>query len=125
MARYPTFHQTEKGGGSKTPTVTGRKGNANRARAVPEMDVWRKHEAEAVYVANSEPAIWPWEGGRAGVVERDPIYGEEARLTQGSPTALTSKVATGVRKPSRVGEPEAAREQRVADPRVVLRSQGR
>jgi len=77
MARYPTFHQTEKGGGSKTPTVTGRKGNANRARAVPEMDVWRKHEAEAVYVANSEPAIWPWEGGRAGVAERDPISGVE------------------------------------------------
>ena len=75
MVRYPTFHQTEKGGGSKTPTVTGRQGNANRARAVPEMDVWRKHEAEAVYVANSEPAIWPWEGGRAGVAERDPISG--------------------------------------------------
>ncbi|MCK4417533.1 MAG: hypothetical protein KAV99_05150, partial [Candidatus Latescibacteria bacterium] len=36
----------------------------------------RKHEAELVYVANSEPARWCWGGGRAGVTERDLISGE-------------------------------------------------
>jgi hypothetical protein len=71
-----------------------------------------------VYVANSEPAIWPWEGGRAGMAERDPVsgptclrwsgtgYGEGARLTQGSPPALTpSKAAGGVRKPKPTRRP--------------------
>ncbi len=40
------------------PTATERKGNANKARAKPEMDVWRKHEVEPMYVADSEPAKW-------------------------------------------------------------------
>ena len=66
----------EQSGSNKTFTVTGRKNNANKARAKPEMDVWRKHEAEIVYVANSEPAKWLRGGGRAGVAERDLISGE-------------------------------------------------
>ena len=35
------------------------------------------------------------------------------------------EAARDVRKPNREGEPEAGREQRVADPRVVLMTQGR
>jgi hypothetical protein len=46
--------------------------------------VWRKHEAESMYVADSEPAIWLWGGGRARVVRQDlisgePIHGEAGR----------------------------------------------
>jgi len=44
--------------GRTTPT---RQGHCQR------WGVWRKHEAEPVYVANSEPAIWCWWGGWAGV----------------------------------------------------------
>jgi hypothetical protein len=32
-----------------------------------------------MYVANSEPTIWPRGGGRAGVAERDLISGEPNR----------------------------------------------
>jgi hypothetical protein len=58
-----------------------------------------------MYVANSEPTIWPRGGGRAGVAERDLISGEPnrgevgrdmgevVRLTQGSPPDLTSEAA--------------------------------
>ena len=46
------------------------------------------------------------------------------RLTQGSPPDMTLKAAIDVRKPTRLGEPEAVRGQRVADPRVVLMTQG-
>ena len=46
--------------------------------------VWRKHEAESMYVADSEPAIWLWGGGRARVGRQDlisgePIHGEAGR----------------------------------------------
>jgi len=70
--------------------------------------VWRKHEAEPMYVANSEPTIWQRGGGPAGVGERDLIsgepnrswtgYGEVVRLTQGSPPDLALNVAIDVRK---------------------------
>ena len=50
--------------GRTTPT---RQGHYQR------WGVWRKHEAELVYVTNSEPAIWVCGGGRAGVDERVPI----------------------------------------------------
>ena len=53
--------------------MIGRKANANKARADQRWDVRRKHEAELVYVANSEPARWVPGGGRAGVSERAPI----------------------------------------------------
>ena len=36
-----------------------------------------------MYVANSEPAIWQWEGGRAGVRERVLISGEATRSEAG------------------------------------------
>jgi len=64
------------------------------------MDVWRKHEAEPMYVANSEPTKWLRGGGRAGVPERVLISGEPNRgevgrdmgrrcgLTWGSPPVL-------------------------------------
>ena len=38
--------------------------------------VWRKHEAESMYVANSKLAIWRWGEGRAGVKERVLISGK-------------------------------------------------
>jgi len=37
--------------GRTTPTRQGH---------IQKWCVWRKHEAEPVYVANSEPAIWCW-----------------------------------------------------------------
>ena len=52
-------------------------------------------------------------------------YGEAMRLTQGSPPDLASRAAEDVRKPTRQGEPETGRDQRVADSRVVLKTQGR
>ena len=59
---------------SLKPAVIGRKGNANRWQGFgPVMAAWRKPEAEPVYVANSEPAIWVRGGGRADVDERVPI----------------------------------------------------
>jgi hypothetical protein len=88
-----------------------------------------------VYVANSEPAIWLWEGGRGDVNTRDLISGEPThgeagrhmveavRITQGSPTTMVS-VARGTIKPNRLGDPEAGRAKRVADSRVVLMTQG-
>jgi len=60
----------------KLPTVTGRKGDTNRATARPRCRVGRKHEVEPTYVANSEPAIWHREAGRADSSERDPVSGE-------------------------------------------------
>jgi hypothetical protein len=45
--------------------------------------VWRKHEAEPMYVANSEPTIWQRGGGRAGVGERDLISGGPNRSEVG------------------------------------------
>lgn len=36
-----------------------------------------------MYVANSEPAIWQWGGGRADVTERDLISGEPSRCEVG------------------------------------------
>ena len=89
-----------------------------------------------MYVANSEPTIWQRGGGRAGVGERGLISGEPnrsevgrdmgevVRLTQGSPPDLTLKAVRDVRKADRLGDPEAVRGQRVADPRVVLMTQG-
>lgn len=59
---------------SLKPAVIGRKGNANtRQGLVQQWAAWRKPEAEPVYVANSEPAIWVRGGGRADVDERVPI----------------------------------------------------
>ena len=37
--------------------------------------VKRKHKAEPMYVANSEPTIWRWGEGRAGVAEQNLISG--------------------------------------------------
>ena len=47
------------------------------------------------------------------------------RLTQGSPTALSLKSAIDDRKLTRLGEPEARRDSRVADSRGVLMTRGR
>jgi len=52
--------------GRTTPTRQGH---------LQKWDVWRKHEAEPVYVANSQPARWCWGGGRAGVTRRGLISG--------------------------------------------------
>jgi len=97
--------------GSKMPTVTGRKGNADKARAFPETgcleEAWgRTHvrsEQRTNYMAagrrssrrgRARPDIrwtepkWSWTG-----------YGEVVRLTQGNPPDLTLKAAIDVRKP--------------------------
>jgi hypothetical protein len=96
--------------------VTGRKDNANRARADPEMGVWRKHEAEPMYVANSEPTGWLRGGGRAGVGERVLISGEPNRgevgrdmgrrcdLTRGSAPVLAPRVSGRSHKTDPRGE---------------------
>jgi len=52
--------------GRTTPTRQGH---------LQKWDVWRKHEADPVYVAHSEPARWCWGGGRADVTRRDLISG--------------------------------------------------
>ncbi len=97
------------------PAVTGRKGNASRARAYPEMGVWRKHEAEPMNVANSEPTKWLL-GGGAGVAERVLIFGEPSRgevgrdmgrrcdLTRGSPPVLAPRVSGRSHKTDLRGE---------------------
>jgi hypothetical protein len=67
-------------GSHKTPAVTGRKGHANKARAVSRNGASEgSMRAEPVYVANSEPTIWQRGGGRAGVCERGLISGEPNR----------------------------------------------
>ncbi len=45
--------------------------------------VRRKHEAEPMYVANSEPAIWRWGRGRAVVTRRGLISGVRNRCEAG------------------------------------------
>lgn len=51
-----------------------------------KWDVRRKREAELVYVANSEPAIWVRGGGRADLAERVPIFDEPKRTEAGRDT---------------------------------------
>jgi hypothetical protein len=57
MTHRPPFQKRSGTGGS---AVTGRKDDANKARASPETGCLK--EAEAVYVANSEPVLWCVEG---------------------------------------------------------------
>ena len=120
----------------KLPTVTGRKGDTNRATARPRCRVGRKHEVEPAYGANSEPTIWHRGAGRADSSERDPISGEAPRCEVGRDVgrrcALPREALLlwrrsrngGARKPTRRGDPEAGREQRVADLRLVLTIRG-
>ncbi len=69
-----------------------------------------------MYVANSEPAIWPRGAGRADVTRQVPIsgeanrgeaatgYGEEVCLTRGSPPDLAAKeFPNAAIKPERIG----------------------
>ena len=76
-------------GSHKKPAVTGRKGDALRAvgqqgkGSFQKWGVRRKHEAEPMYVANSEPTIWQRGGGQAGVCERGLISGEPNRSEVG------------------------------------------
>jgi hypothetical protein len=42
-----------------------------------------KHEAEPMYVANSEPAIWRWGEGQAVVARQDLISGVSNRCEAG------------------------------------------
>ena len=70
-------------------TVTDGRTTPTRQGHFQKWDVWRKHEAELVYVANSEPTIWVCGAGRAVVAERVPIsvvakcteVGRETRMT--------------------------------------------
>lgn len=63
--------------GRTTPTRQGHR---------QKWGVWRKHEAELVYVTNSKPAIWVCGGGRADVAERVPISDEPKRTEAGRDT---------------------------------------
>jgi hypothetical protein len=114
-------------------TVTGRKGDALRAGgqqgkgSFQKWGVRRKHEAEPMYVANSEPTIWQRGEGRAGVCERGLISGEPNRSEVGRdmgrecvlprPTArrgslpvLISIVVKDIIKPNRIGESKAGQD---------------
>ena len=89
-----------------------------------------------MYVANSEPAIWQRGGGRACVRVQGLISGEpnrsEAGRYMGRWCVLPREalllwrrwIVIDVIKLDRLGEPEAGKEQRVADSRVVLMTQG-
>jgi hypothetical protein len=59
----------------KRPPLPDGRATPTRQGHYQKRDVRRKHEAESVYVANSEPAIWLWGGGRAGVTRQDLIFG--------------------------------------------------
>ena len=107
----------------KSPAVAGRKGNANKARAGSRngpsgacLLQAGKHEAEPVYVANSEPTIWQRGGGRAGVGERDLISGEpNPCLTAGREVKLDGiwgGVASYPGKPSWPGVESCERRQK-------------
>jgi hypothetical protein len=53
-----------------------------------------------MYVANSEPTIWPRGGGRAGVAERDLISGEPNRGEVGRDMGRGGASYPGKPKPS-------------------------
>ena len=90
-----------------------------------------------MYVANSEPAKWQRGGGRAGVSERVLISGEpnrsEAGRDMGRQCVLPGEhlllwwgeLLTPLENRTAEGEPQAEREQRWADLRIVLKTQGR
>jgi len=123
--------------GSKSPPLPDGRTTPTRQGHCQKRGVRRKHEAEPMYVAKSEPAIWRWGEGQAGVNRRGLIsgrieptwsrtwYGEVVRLTRGSPPALALGAVINAIKPNRRGEPEAVRVQRVADSQEVLMTQGR
>ena len=83
-----------------------------------------------------KPAIWHRGAGRADSSERDPISGGAPRCEVGGDVgrrcALPREALLlwrrsrngGARKPTRRGDPEAGREQRVADLRLVLTIRG-
>jgi hypothetical protein len=63
--------------------------------------------------------------GRQDLISGEPNRGEAGLymerwyvLPMGSPTAMVAEVAEATIKPNRLGDPEAGRAQRVADPRV-------
>ncbi|MBW2035567.1 MAG: hypothetical protein JRI94_18680 [Deltaproteobacteria bacterium] len=67
----------------KHPPLPDGRATPTRQGHFQKWGVWRKHEAEPVYVANSEPTIWQRGGGRAGVAEQDLISGEPNRSEVG------------------------------------------
>jgi hypothetical protein len=60
----------------KRPPIPDGRATPTRQGHYRERGVWRKHEAESMYVADSEPAKWLWGGGRARVGRRDLISGK-------------------------------------------------
>jgi hypothetical protein len=67
----------------KRPPLPDGRATPTRQGQYQKWAVWRKHEAEPVYVANSEPTIWQRGGGRAGMGERDLISGKPNRSEVG------------------------------------------
>ena len=77
MTYRPNFwRKAKKPEDIKHPPLPDGRATPTRQGHYRKRGVRRKHEAESVYVANSEPAIWLWEGGRACVTKRDLISGE-------------------------------------------------
>jgi hypothetical protein len=73
--------------------------------------------------ASSDIQTWPRRATRKEPLRSWTGYGEAVHLTQGSPTDLVPSTAIGAIKPSRRGDPKAAREKRVADSQGVLMTQ--
>jgi len=107
---------------SRETAVTGRKVNANRARATPETgcleEAWGRtyvrSEQRTGYMAlgrrlSSRDYAKPDIRGIEPTWSRTG-YGEVVCLTQGSPPALTRTTAVMVIKPTRRGDPEAGRD---------------
>ena len=67
----------------KSPPLPDGRATPTRQGHFQKWGVWRKHEAEPMYVANSEPTIWQRGGGRACVGVRDLISGEPNRCEVG------------------------------------------
>jgi len=67
----------------KSPPLPDGRATPTRQGHFQKWGVWRKHEAEPMYVANSEPTIWQRGGGRACVGVRGLISGEPNRSEVG------------------------------------------
>jgi hypothetical protein len=132
MTHRPTFWRELE---VKRPPLLDGRATPTRQGHFRKRDVWRKHEAEPVYVANSEPTRWPWSGGRAVVntqdlISSEPFRGEVGRDTgrwcvlpretllfwhQQLPRCYKTETTRGTK---------ALRGQRVADLQIVLMTQG-
>jgi hypothetical protein len=78
MVHIPNFESCKGGRRKKHPPKSNGRITPTRQGHCQKRNVRRKHEAEPVYAANSEPAIWHRGAGRAGLKKRAPVF-ERAR----------------------------------------------